>query len=92
MKKNPSKAKPVYHDIWVPKNNGNGAIIGLFALGFGIAAVWHIWWLLLLSLFVIIVVVILQLTQDDTERKITAEEIEKEEAKLIAKELKEQRA
>lgn len=92
MKKKPSKAKPVYKDIWVPKNNGNGAIIGLFALSFGIAAVWHIWWLLLLSLFVVIIVIVFQLTQDDTERKITAEEIEKEEAKMIAKELKEQRA
>ncbi len=90
MKKNPSKKTPVYQDIWVPKSSGMGAIIGLFALGFGVAAVWHIWWLLVLSLVAIIVLVIVKLTDDDVERKITAEEIEEEEKKLIAKELKEQ--
>lgn len=90
MKKNPSKKTPVYQDIWVPKSSGIGAIIGLFALGFGVAAVWHIWWLLVLSLVAVIVLVIVKLTDDDAERKITAEEIEEEEKKLIAKELKEQ--
>ena len=90
MKKNPSKKTPVYQDIWVPKSSGMGAIIGLFALGFGVAAVWHIWWLLVLSLVAVIVLVIVKLTDDDVERKITAEEIEEEEKKLIAKELKEQ--
>ncbi len=90
MKKNPSKKTPVYQDIWVPKSSGMGAIIGLFALGFGVAAVWHIWWLLVLSLVAVIVLVIVKLTDDDAERKITAEEIEEEEKKLIAKELKEQ--
>lgn len=90
MKKNPSKKTLVYQDIWVPKSSGMGAIIGLFALGFGVAAVWHIWWLLVLSLVAVIVLVIVKLTDDDVERKITAEEIEEEEKKLIAKELKEQ--
>lgn len=90
MKKNPSKKKPAYEDIWVPKSSGMGAIIGLFALGFGLAAVWHIWWLLVLSLVAVIVLVIVKLTDDDVERKLSAEEIEEEEKKLIAKELKEQ--
>jgi cytochrome o ubiquinol oxidase subunit 1 len=90
MKKNPSSEKPAYKDIWVPKNSGMGAIIGLFALGFGIAAVWHIWWLLLLSLFAVIVLIIIKLTDDDVDKKLTAEEIAEEEEKLIAKELKEQ--
>jgi len=90
MKKNPSKKKPAYEDIWVPKSSGVGAIIGLFALGFGVAAVWHIWWLLVLSLVAVIVLVIVKLTDDDVERKLSAEEIEEEEKKLIAKELKEQ--
>lgn len=89
-KKNPSKKKPAYEDIWVPKSSGMGAIIGLFALGFGVAAVWHIWWLLVLSLVAVIVLVIVKLTDDDVERKLSAEEIEEEEKKLIAKELKEQ--
>lgn len=89
MKKHPRSLKPVYHDIRVPKNTGLGAVIGLFALGFGVAAVWHIWWLLLVSLVAVIVVMIVQLTNDDTERTITAEEVEKEERRLIAGELKE---
>jgi len=92
MKKHPKPGKPVYTDIWVPKNTGLGAVIGLFALGFGVAAVWHIWWLLLLSLFVIIVITIVKLTNDEPDRKITAKEVAEEEAKLQARELKEKLA
>jgi len=92
MKKHPKKTKPVYTDIWVPKNSGMGAIIGLFALGFGVAAVWHIWWLLWLSLFVTIVLLVIKMTSDDTDRKLTAKEIEEEEEKLEKRAFKEQTA
>ena len=84
MKKHKKQPKPVYADIWVPKNSGMGAIIGLLALGFGLAAVWHVWWLLLVTLFATIIVLIIKLTDDDTERKIPAAEVEAEDKKLRA--------
>ncbi len=92
MKKHPKKAKPVYTDIWVPKNSSVGVIIGALAMSFGIAAVWHVWWLLWLSLFATIIVLILKLTNDDVDRKMTAEEIAEEEEKYEKQTLKEQAA
>jgi cytochrome o ubiquinol oxidase subunit 1 len=89
MKKHPRATKPVYMDIWVPKSSGLGAVIGLFALGFGVAVIWHMWWLMLVCLFTVICVVIFKLTGDDVDRKLTAEEIAEEEAKLTANDLKE---
>jgi cytochrome o ubiquinol oxidase subunit 1 len=88
MKKHPHK-KPLYTDIWVPKNSGVGAIIGFFALGFGVAVVWHIWWMLVLCLVVVVVTLIVKLTGDDTDRKITAREVEEEEEKLERQAFKE---
>jgi cytochrome o ubiquinol oxidase subunit 1 len=82
MKKQKNQPKPVYTDIWVPKNSGMGVIIGVLALGFGVAAVWHMWWLLVLTLVATIVVLIIRLTNDDTERKITAKEVAETEAEL----------
>jgi len=88
-KKHPSHTKPVYADIWVPKNSGAGVAIGVLSLAFGLAAVWHIWWLLGLSLAGVIVTLIVRLTSDNTERKITADEIAKEVAHARAHEMKE---
>ncbi|MCG7401830.1 MULTISPECIES: cytochrome o ubiquinol oxidase subunit I [Caballeronia] len=34
-----------YRDIHMPSNTSAGLVIGLFALAFGFAAIWHIWWL-----------------------------------------------
>lgn len=80
MKQHPSKEAPVYTDIWVPKNSSVGVLLGALSLAFGIAAVWHVWWLLVLSLVAAIVVLIVALTNDDTERRIPAEEVAREEA------------
>jgi len=88
MKKHTHQPKPVYTDIWVPKNSGLGVIIGLFALSFGLAAVWHVGWLLVVSLIATIVIIIVKLTDDDTERKIPAKEVAEEDEKLRAAALK----
>lgn len=88
MKKHKTHPKPVYTDIWVPKNSGVGVIIGVLALAFGLSAVWHIWWLLLVTLFAAILVLIIQLTNDDTERKIPAAEVAEEDEKLRLLDLK----
>lgn len=89
MKKQKHQPEPVYTDIWVPKNTGMGVIIGVLALGFGLAAIWHIWWLLLLTLFATIVTLIVKMTDDDTERKIPAHEVAEEDRKLRAAAFKE---
>lgn len=82
MKKNKTQPKPIYTDIWVPKNSGVGVIVGVLALAFGLAVVWHIWWLMIVTLFATILVLIIQLTNDDTERRIPAREVAEEDEKL----------
>ncbi len=89
MKKQRHSAKPRYTDIWVPKNSGMGPVIGALALGFGLAAVWHIWWLLLLTLFATILTLIIKLTNDDTDRMIPAHEVQEEDEHLRKIALKE---
>jgi cytochrome o ubiquinol oxidase subunit I len=68
-----------YEDIWLPKNRSEGFIVGMAALVFGAAVVWHIWWLLIVSLLIVIVVLVVALTRDDTEKRIPAEEVAREE-------------
>jgi len=42
-------ARP-FGDIHMPSNTSAGLVIGLFALAFGFAAIWHIWWLAIVGL------------------------------------------
>jgi len=70
---------PIYKDIWLPKRSGAGIIIGGFALAFGIAVIWHIWWLLIVGLIGVVVTLIIRLTNDETEEVLTAAEIAKHE-------------
>lgn len=80
MKKDHTVNLPAqYEDIWLPKNRGEGFVVGIAALVFGGAVVWHIWWLMLVALLVVIVVLIVALTRDDTEKCISAEEVAREE-------------
>lgn len=72
-------AKPVYTDIWLPKNSGAGAIVGLFALLFGVAIIWHIWWLVIVGLMGVVVTLIIRLTGDDHEEKLSAADVAKRE-------------
>jgi cytochrome o ubiquinol oxidase subunit 1 len=72
MKRRKHIVEPSYTDIWVPKNSGIGASIGLLSLVLGGAIIWHIVWLALVGLFGIIIVLIIRLTSDDNEKKITA--------------------
>lgn len=92
MKKHAAHTKPVYTDIWVPKNSGVGVILGVLALAFGLAIVWHIWWLMWFTLFAAILTLVIQLTNDDTERKISAAEVAKEDEAFRTHALKEKRA
>lgn len=79
MKKHKTHEKPEYTDIWLPKNSSAGVIVGFFALVFGIAVIWHIWWLLIAALLGVIVTLIIKLTNDEPDHRITARTIEKHE-------------
>lgn len=69
-------AHHTFEAISVPKNSAAGAIIGLFAIGFGFGIVWHIVWMALGSLVAVIITLIIHLTSDNTERVIPASEVE----------------
>jgi cytochrome o ubiquinol oxidase subunit 1 len=74
-----------YVDIWLPKNSAVGLVVGIVAVVFGFAVIWHIWWLMLLSLLIIIAVVIRRTLNDDTEHHISANELFHEAARARAK-------
>lgn len=74
LKMEPVEAR-VYQDIHMPKNTGNGFIIGILAGIFGFAFTWHIIWLVAASFIGILAVVIARTFDDETEYYIKAEEI-----------------
>ncbi|HEY5152780.1 MAG TPA: cytochrome o ubiquinol oxidase subunit I [Candidatus Saccharimonadales bacterium] len=80
MKKSKTTAEPEYEDIYLPKNSGMGLIIAGFAFIFGFAIVWHIWWLAILGLLGIITSIIVRISDEHTEYRITAKQLEKMEA------------
>jgi cytochrome o ubiquinol oxidase subunit 1 len=73
--------KPVYEDIELPKNTGMGVIIAGFALVFGFAFVWHLWWLAPVGLLGVILSVIIRSTDEHTEYTVTAKQLEKYEGR-----------
>jgi cytochrome o ubiquinol oxidase subunit 1 len=66
-----------YEDVWLPKNSGLGFIIAAFAFLVGFGLIWHIWWLAVLGALGIVVSVIIRTLNDESEYKITAEEIKR---------------
>lgn len=72
--------KPVYEDIHMPKNSHIGIVISGFALIFGFAMIWHIWWLVILGLFGMALSVILRVFATDTDYYVPAAEVAKLEA------------
>ena len=84
QKKKHKVAPLVYSDIEVPKNTAFGVYIGLAALVFGGAIVWHMYWLVLLGLLAVIVLLTIRLTSDISEETITVDELRKTEAKRSA--------
>lgn len=47
-----------FRDIHMPSNTSAGFFVGVFALAFGFAAIWHIWWLAIAGLVGIAAIVI----------------------------------
>jgi cytochrome o ubiquinol oxidase subunit 1 len=79
-KQSPTKSKPVYEDLYIPKNSPAGFVIGglSFLVGFGL--IWHIFWLAGLSLLGIIACLIIRLSNDEVEYVLTASEVKNIEA------------
>ncbi len=67
--------KRVYEDILMPKNTPFGFLIGMFALVFGFAMTWHIWWLSLLSFLSIIGCLVIRLSSHDEHELIPASKV-----------------
>jgi cytochrome o ubiquinol oxidase subunit 1 len=74
-----------YKDIYLPKNTGAGIIIAGFAFLVGFSVIWHIGWLAVVALLGVITTTILRLTNDDTEQRVSADELIKADLALRTK-------
>ena len=83
--KSAAAEKPHYQDIVMPNNTGASLIIAAFALVFGFAMIWHIWWLVVVGFLGVVISLITRVLQDDTEYVISAAEVTKIEAEIAAK-------
>ncbi|HEX7259877.1 MAG TPA: cytochrome o ubiquinol oxidase subunit I [Candidatus Saccharimonadia bacterium] len=68
-------AKPVYHDIAVPRNTAMGMYIAGATFVIGFALIWHIWWLAALGLASMLLLIVVRLSAENTERIITTDEL-----------------
>ena len=66
-----------YHDIYIPKSTGAGVILGVLAFLFGFAMVWHIWWMAIACGVGMWAVIIARTYDDDTEYRLSADDVEK---------------
>ncbi|MFA5615535.1 MAG: cytochrome o ubiquinol oxidase subunit I [Syntrophorhabdaceae bacterium] len=64
-----------YFDILLPANSASGPLIGLLAFMLGFGMTWYIWWLAIAGVMGIIIVMIMRMSDDNTERVVTADEI-----------------
>jgi cytochrome o ubiquinol oxidase subunit 1 len=64
-----------YEDIEVPKNSVVAPVIGVAAIAFGFALVWHIWWLVGVAFLTMWGAVIARSFVTETERIIPASEV-----------------
>jgi len=72
-----------YQDIEMPKNTAVGIYISAFALAFGFAMIWHIWWLAIVGLVGAIACVIIRSFEEETEYTIPAAEVQRMEEQKI---------
>jgi cytochrome o ubiquinol oxidase subunit 1 len=68
-------AKDDYSPIHMPKNTATGIYISAFALVFGFAMIWYIWWLAIISLLGVFTTVIIHSFNEDRDYYVTVEEI-----------------
>jgi cytochrome o ubiquinol oxidase subunit 1 len=70
-----AKTEPPYEAIEMPRNTPTGVITAFFAVLFGFAAIWHIWWIVILGLFAVVVVAAVFGWSEDREQEIPAREV-----------------
>ncbi|CAO1664200.1 cytochrome o ubiquinol oxidase subunit I [Salinicola sp. NYA28a] len=68
-----------FEDIHMPRNTAEGPILSLFALLFGFALIWHIWWLAGLGAIGMFVTFMFRIFNNDTDYHVSAAEVEKTE-------------
>ncbi|PRY65349.1 cytochrome bo3 quinol oxidase subunit 1 apoprotein [Vreelandella songnenensis] len=66
-----------YTDIHMPRNTVAGPIISVFAMIFGFAMVWHIWWLAGFSAIGMLVSFLMRVSNDDIDYYVPAAEVER---------------
>lgn len=71
-----------YQDIHLPTNTAVAPLMGLFALLFGFAFVWHISWLVIASVIGLVACLVFRLSQPEPMQIITAKEVEETEQKI----------
>jgi cytochrome o ubiquinol oxidase subunit I len=74
----PSAKREEYVDIWMPKNSAVGLFVGASAGVFGFAVIWHLWWLALVALVCVIVIIVRRTLTDNSEYRISADELYRE--------------
>jgi cytochrome o ubiquinol oxidase subunit 1 len=72
-----------YSAIQVSKNTPMAILIAAFALLFGFAAVWHIWWLAPIGLLGAVACIIIRTLDDETEYTISASRLKRLEAQAL---------
>lgn len=70
-----------YEDIHLPQNTPLGLYLGGFALLFGIAMTWYMWWLAIVSLAGVVISLVYRLSRKDVYHVLKADEVRKMEAK-----------
>jgi cytochrome o ubiquinol oxidase subunit 1 len=78
MKQTQSKElkKPLYQDIYIPKNSPMGLFIASFCFLIGFGLTWYMMWLAAVGLFGVITCLIIRLSSDETDELIPALEVE----------------
>ncbi|HCR96585.1 MAG: cytochrome o ubiquinol oxidase subunit I [Halomonas sp.] len=66
-----------YTDIHMPRNTVAGPVISVFAMIFGFAMVWHIWWLAGFSAIGMLVSFLMRVSNDDIDYYVPAAEVER---------------
>jgi cytochrome o ubiquinol oxidase subunit 1 len=82
QKESGSKYEARYEDFSMPKNSGDGVIVGAFMFLLGFGAVWHIWWLLIFGLLGAVITLLVRTFDEHTEYQVTASQLAHEHAGL----------
>ena len=75
---------PSYEPIEMPRNTPTGVITAFFAVLFGFAAIWHIWWVAIIGLIAVAIMAMAFGWSEDREEEISGAEIARTERARVA--------